>query len=343
MVMLHGHDLQTRNHLGSISANFYPDVLATYEPYFAEINPWYPGMLTAPMHRVITDRDLLPREELIKTEFWADYVRPQNDTAAGAGTILFREEDRLLVLTGNYNWARQEDYEGPTVRLLDMLSSHARQAFRIQRTLEGHRLVDKQYREVLDTVSNAVFLIDAMGRLSHPNRQAEALLRSNELVYAGPDKVLHFLDPRADASLARAVSEIASEHVHSLPDAIPLRSNDGVDLCLATVVPFRARVETTGFPSDFHTRNRPIAMLTIIDPARKKHPLRVALSALYQLTPAEIRLAEALNEGLSLTEYSNRRQLSIHTVRNQLKAIFQKTYTQKQAELIGLLHRLSDI
>jgi DNA-binding CsgD family transcriptional regulator len=61
------------------------------------------------------------------------------------------------------------------------------------------------------------------------------------------------------------------------------------------------------------------------------------LQSLYDLTPAETRLAVEMANGRDLDEISEHFGISKHTVRAQLKAVFQKTDTRRQAELVKLL------
>jgi len=59
----------------------------------------------------------------------------------------------------------------------------------------------------------------------------------------------------------------------------------------------------------------------------------------YQLTQAEARLANALMRGQDLNAFALEHDLSIHTVRNQLKSIFSKTGVSRQVDLVLLLLR----
>ena len=83
-IHLQGHDLTTRSNLDMLTANYDPDFLEKYKAHYASINAWLPALANVPVGRVFTDLDLLEREELIKTEFWADYIRPLDDMAAFA-------------------------------------------------------------------------------------------------------------------------------------------------------------------------------------------------------------------------------------------------------------------
>ena len=64
------------------------------------------------------------------------------------------------------------------------------------------------------------------------------------------------------------------------------------------------------------------------------------LRDLFGLT-AEIRLAAAVFEGLSLPEAAEKFGISINTVRFQLARIFDKTGVSRQAELVKLMMQLA--
>jgi DNA-binding CsgD family transcriptional regulator len=65
------------------------------------------------------------------------------------------------------------------------------------------------------------------------------------------------------------------------------------------------------------------------------------LRDLFGLTGAEVRLAAAVFEGLTLAEAAERFGLSVNTVRFQLARIFDKTGVSRQAELVKLMMRLA--
>ena len=61
------------------------------------------------------------------------------------------------------------------------------------------------------------------------------------------------------------------------------------------------------------------------------------LQMLYAMTPAEARLAKGLCRGLTMNELSERHGATTNTLRSQLKSVFQKTNTTRQAELVRLI------
>jgi DNA-binding CsgD family transcriptional regulator len=68
-----------------------------------------------------------------------------------------------------------------------------------------------------------------------------------------------------------------------------------------------------------------------------------ALVQVFDLSPAEARLAQKLARGKSLEEASQSLEIKLNTARSQLSAIFQKTGTRRQARLVALLSRLAHI
>ena len=61
------------------------------------------------------------------------------------------------------------------------------------------------------------------------------------------------------------------------------------------------------------------------------------LAKRYRLTHAEIELVQVLCAGHSLAEAAAERRLAVETVRSQLKSVFAKTETHRQAELVRLV------
>ncbi len=63
----------------------------------------------------------------------------------------------------------------------------------------------------------------------------------------------------------------------------------------------------------------------------------------FGLTPAETRLAARLKEGLTLREAADDLGVSVNTVRNQLRAIFDKMGLYRQSDLVRALTQLSSL
>jgi DNA-binding CsgD family transcriptional regulator len=83
-------------------------------------------------------------------------------------------------------------------------------------------------------------------------------------------------------------------------------------------------------------------LLLIAAPERRAQVAPADLARLFRLTGAEAQLAAALAAGDTLSDYAARRGITTGTARIQLKQLFGKTGTGRQADLVRLvLHSLS--
>ena len=62
---------------------------------------------------------------------------------------------------------------------------------------------------------------------------------------------------------------------------------------------------------------------------------------LFNLTPAEGRLAAGIATGQDLDAYAQKARVGKSTVRSHLKSIFHKTGTRRQQELVRLLSQVA--
>jgi len=72
-------------------------------------------------------------------------------------------------------------------------------------------------------------------------------------------------------------------------------------------------------------------------------PIELRLRRRFRLSRAEARVATLLSDGLAPRMIADRLNVSIHTVRSQLQAIFSKTDTSRQAELTSLILRETEV
>jgi len=72
-------------------------------------------------------------------------------------------------------------------------------------------------------------------------------------------------------------------------------------------------------------------------------PSEANLRTLFDLTPAEARLAQHLACGDSVEEVAQTLHIKMTTARTQLAAIFAKTETRRQAKLVAILSRVAHL
>ena len=101
---------------------------------------------------------------------------------------------------------------------------------------------------------------------------------------------------------------------------------------LYAVFPRGSSDSATGLPAT--------VLVFIADPEQSMAIPFSLLRSLFGLTHAECRIAVALLNGSSVEQFSDEAHISLNTARTHLKAVFQKTYTCSQPNLVSLLCRL---
>jgi DNA-binding CsgD family transcriptional regulator len=139
-------------------------------------------------------------------------------------------------------------------------------------------------------------------------------------------------DRAAQPALDRAITRVLT--VTGASALVPLARPSG-QRCFLQILPVPGRAR------DIFVSTSALAVL--IDsgeapPALRLDPATVA--GAFDLTDREAAVASLLGEGLTLDDIARRFAIQIGTVRVHLRAIFAKTGTNRQAELIALLGRL---
>jgi DNA-binding CsgD family transcriptional regulator len=80
-------------------------------------------------------------------------------------------------------------------------------------------------------------------------------------------------------------------------------------------------------------------ILFIVDPTMQPAAKVSRLVAVFGLTASEACVAAAVAAGRSLEDIAAEREVSVQTVRTQLKQVFSKTGTSRQSALTALIDR----
>ncbi|HTV69205.1 MAG TPA: hypothetical protein VMF90_11775 [Rhizobiaceae bacterium] len=187
----------------------------------------------------------------------------------------------------------------------------------------------EDWKTLLARPNGAALAIDRHGRMLGRADASDTFLKIGFLLKGRHLHTRDFLMDSAFQDLLSAAS--TSDGSTELPAPVLWRGADG-RLLVADALPI--------YPESvaFHD---PLAAFILVRHVREAaSPLGDRLKQSVSLTEAETRLALALFEGISLKDYADRAGNTIGTVRNQLKSIFRKTKTGRQAELVTWMRKL---
>ena len=215
-----------------------------------------------------------------------------------------------------------------TKNSLDRITPHLRRAIQLKGNYSNLENENKAFSHIIDNIPVGLFFTDLNQKVTVSNKLANELLQQGDVISL-TDNALCLLD------------SLHNETFHGLFDKIKEANNnlksEYYSLNIQTTSQSLSILVTNCFNThDNHLGDNPVAVL--VAPSKLKRQIdEKALSAIFNLTLAESKLARRLANGLSIEEIADKYYLSKHTLRTQLKSIFFKTDTTRQPELVKLI------
>lgn len=324
---------------GGVIARIDPTMPDVYQAHYRMINPLHnvsdpKEYLRTWKPRILTDEDWMPKEELLKSEYYNDFMRPQNMHAVLIVRLAIRGPDVFAVSITRPETHGRFSQSG--IALAEKLQSTLLRGFRLTQELGSLRQMDKGLALALDNCRDAIFVLDQGGQVRHANRAAEALIaeRIGLAVIEGrlvceKGQTAAQLDALIAAAAARDPRERkgGTTAIWSPKRTLPIT---------ATVAPAGAE------PFALFTQGAAV-VVSLSDPGRPIAVSEDLLRSLFGLTSAEARAVAALASGLTPAEAAARLGIALNTMRVHLRRAFEKTGTGRQSELLQLVMRTAAI
>ncbi|MBD1549231.1 helix-turn-helix transcriptional regulator [Roseibium aggregatum] len=332
---LFGYDIPAGLSLGLTAAGYDPGYIDSYNDYYGEINAWAPGFATHEAGVVIPSQHMCSKQTLFETEFYNDWVRPQENVAAGGGALIFKDETRLIAFGGNIRLKDEEKLEAAWLQTVGLVTPHLQQAFEISRALAGQSLERDLLLNGAVAGDAAILLLAENGFLLHANPTGLQLLQEGTVLRDDHAGRIHFQDPAAAEQLAHCRLALATGRP-TVNCRVPIPGPESGPDYMCRMVVFEPEMHAVSpFPLLLGYWRR--ALLVTISPARDVDPHGHRLRNRYGLTEAETAISMGIANGKRPDELADERGVSIHTIRNQLKAAMQKTGVSRQSELAVLV------
>jgi DNA-binding CsgD family transcriptional regulator len=179
-----------------------------------------------------------------------------------------------------------------------------------------------------DAASLAIVAINQSGQLLYCNRNGEALLKAAQVLRIRHGIVFCAADTQ-EKGFASALGVVVKT---GRPVNLLLNNSVNPDerySATLTPLPKRGAFSLTGEPE---------GVLCLVVPLDHRRMATASqLMQLFDLSAAEARLARALAAGETLEFYAAESDLKLPTVKSQLRAVFDKTGTDRQATLVRLI------
>jgi DNA-binding CsgD family transcriptional regulator len=286
----------------------------------AQKNPRAERLIPNIEARFLTDLDRFTLEELENESFYTDILRP-GGLGWCVGTSIRAPSGDMLVFSIEKAWAK-----GPVPRAiaeqLDGIRPHiARSA------VFAGRLGFERARTAVATLEMIGLPTAAVMQNGRAVAANPEFLASASSVSIGAQDQVQFSSPVAQSMFLEALAKPSS--VATTGRSIAVAGTLTSPPLIAHVLPLRL----AGL--DVFTGAVSLVFLTPL--TQQSSPAPELLQALFDLTPAEARVASLLIDGKSVDAISRIQGVSLNTVRTQLKSVFVKTGVERQVDLVSML------
>ena len=274
---------------------------------------------------VVTDQDIVTPEEMRRLDFYNECALPFGlPWFAGIGLWAGPALWAMVV----QRTAQQGPFEPREVRILASLSPRLTEAATLSKAVGRAAL--SGIGDALQLVGQPALALDRLGFVLDANAAAQPIFDDEIFVR---NRRLTVRDQYASAALD-ALADLM--RTSSDNDPLPVSS---IAVQRRAKRPLVIRILPVAGPARTPFLGARV-LLVISDLHDRPQPQASVLAETFGLTPAESRLASLLAMGISIEHAADRLGLSRATVRNQLKAVFTKTGTHRQSELVALLSQL---
>ena len=215
------------------------------------------------------------------------------------------------------------------VEAATLLIPHLQRATAIGRLLDVKSVVSTTFDAVLDTLSVGVFLVDGDLRIIHANRAAREMLSADTSIAVRHGR-LGVQPPAVEAGLLAAVRQAEVSDAAIGRRGFGIHSGSNHVGAVIHVLPLRHGPLRPGLAPDA------IAAVFVATASEATRVPADALSALYDLTPAEVRVFAEIATGRTRAEAARALAIEPATVKAHLSHIFLKTGARRQADLVAL-------
>ncbi len=209
--------------------------------------------------------------------------------------------------------------------LLERLIPHLRIALDLHARLTITQAESQLFSSAMAGLAVATLILDREGRILRRNALAAQMLDEGSIVAEQHGR----LEVRAGSSAATINRILASP---------PAQGEEILfEIANASGNPLHARARAV--PSSAYADGAWLALF-IADPSRPSGPSEELWRERFHLTRAEAGLARHLAQGATLADAADALGIAYNTTRSHLRAIFAKTNTHRQIELITLLRTI---
>jgi DNA-binding CsgD family transcriptional regulator len=280
------------------------------------------GQLFASQHQgFLREIDVASDEDLLDDPLYRDVLRPAG-LGKSARIFVKAPTGENLVLS----WQREhanDPFEDGLIAQLDTLRPHLARTMLTSARLQLERA--RAATEMLEMLRLPALVFNDAGKVIAANGLIEAL---DALIQWRARDRIALTDLSADTLFQKAVQAI-DRGSQTMTRSFVIRNTKDHSVMVGHIIPIRRDAR------DIFAMCAGVLMMTPL--TMSEAPPVELMQSLFDLTPAEARVARNLTTGQSVEQIAANGGVSLNTIRTQVRGVLEKTGCSRQSQVVSLL------
>ena len=310
-------DSQNKNTNLANTYNFEEEYIRSYEEYYQFLNPYIAlSMCERPKqgsYRLLNQ--LIPDKEVKKTEFYNDYVLPQNLTVSNAIMLTPFESDEVHTsIALHYKTNNDGGHVDQVLKTCELIMPHLQNALKLHRKIHGLQTRLHSLNEAIDKTPFGIILLDSKLNILEINETANKLIFQND----GLSISNGMLETHLPAQTKKLLALLNSVLGKRLGSTVPFINSFQV-VRKSGKLPYELAVTPiSDHVADCNWENCALAIF-VNDPDLMNPSIDQVLKILYCLTSTETQVTMQLIKGSSSKEICESLQIGRETFKSHLR------------------------
>jgi len=313
-----------------------PQATIDYIRKYHSLNPRVAPSLALKVGEWLHDHEWFDDAYVARSPFYQEFLIPHGGRYLSGTKII--EDEHSLVLLGAMRGFGSRPLDANEMEVLERLRLHLTHAMEIYLHLRKAYAENNAARQLLNRFHYPMLLVDDHCGIRFHNDIAKASI-ANSPYFVERGGALRCRDPANDVRLMLALRELKLSDLGS-PGTLPTRKFVRIEAIghAAPAAIFAVAIRPQAAMGAFG--HLPLALLILHEPGRDSALDPFIVGEMFDLTPAEARVAVALTKGLAPKQIASLTGISVATIRSQMKSIFLKTGATRQADLVARIMTL---
>lgn len=343
---LHFSDDKGRSDPLVLGAAVDPAGVKEFEQHFSPFNP-YPKLALQQFGAGITLCALqcAGSREMERTEFYNDWMRPNNWSLGHVGSVLFNADGRTGVLSISPTSVDANKSIDRDIEAVRMLIPHVSRAIEVNQLLARSSFGGNSFDAVLECLDAAAIVLSETGVVQRFNAVAARLFDERKTIALDGRGAPYCIDKDSNERLRKALFSTSGQHAGRSSDLFRVERSSSSSSKVHVGWVLKLQPSWMGSDSErlrilSSICDGPCQLILLKEMKNRQKISPKHLKSLFGLSQAEARIVAALAAGQTLPDYAKTNNVSRNTLKSQMSSTFQKLNVGSQTEMLATLASL---